>query len=128
MPASLDRIDRSLLIAAALLLVALAFATALLTTNRRGARAGFPSSYSTSWDGAKAAYILLGELGYNVRRSDNAPTEFENSPEGQVLILADPFQPPTPEDVAALRRFLEDGGHIVADTDTAHLRYLHPSP
>jgi len=119
MPASLDRTDRSILIAAGVLVVALALATAVLTPTRRGGRTGFPSSYSTSWDGAKAAYLLLGELGYDVHRWDQAPTEIENGAKGQVLILANPLQPPTAEDLAALRRFLERGGRIVATGDNA---------
>ena len=114
MPASLDRTDRSILIGAGILVVVLAFATALLTPARRGGRTGYPSSYSTSWDGAKAAYLLLGELGYNVRRWDGAPTDLEENSEKQVLILASPMQPPDAEEAAALRRFLERGGRIVA--------------
>jgi Domain of unknown function (DUF4350) len=114
MPAGLDRTDRSILIGAGILVVVLAFATALLTPTRRGGRTGFPSSYSTSWDGAKAAYLLLGELGCDVQRWDRAPAELEDGAERQVLILANPLQPPSSEDVAALRRFLEHGGRIVA--------------
>jgi len=117
MPASLDRTDRSILIGAGILVLVLAFATALLKPARRGGRTGFPSSYSTSWDGAKAAYLLLSELGYDVKRWDNAPTELEDGAKGQILILASPLQPPTPEDVAALYRFLERGGRIVATGD-----------
>jgi hypothetical protein len=119
MPASLDRTDRTILIGAGILVVVLAFATALLAPARRGGRTGFPSSYSASWDGAKAAYLLLEELGYDVKRWDHAPTELQDNAKGQILILANPFQPPTPEDVAALHRFLERGGRIVATGDDA---------
>jgi hypothetical protein len=119
MPASLDRTDRILLIGAGILVVVLAFATALLTPARMGGRTGFPSTYSTSWDGAKAGYLLLEELGYDVKRWDRAPTELEGDAKGQILILANPFQPPTSEDVAALRRFLERGGCIVVTGDDA---------
>jgi hypothetical protein len=118
MPRKLDRTDRSILISAIILVVALAFATAILNPERRGTRTGFPSSYSTSWDGAKAAYLLLGELGYDVQRWDRPPTELEDDP-NQVLILADPLQSPTPEDVTALRQFLERGGRIVATGERA---------
>jgi uncharacterized protein DUF4350 len=117
MPSSLDRTDRSILIGTGILVLVLAFATALLTPARRGGRTGFPSSYSTSWDGAKAAYLLLGELGYDVRRWDKAPADLEGDPKNQVLILANPLQPPTAEDVAALHRFLQGGGRIVATGD-----------
>jgi hypothetical protein len=119
MSASLDRADRSILIGAALLVLVLAFATALLSPARRGGRTGYPSSYSTSWDGAKAAYLLLGELGYNVRRWDGAPTELGEHAERQVLILASPLQAPDAEEVAAIHRFLERGGRIVATGENA---------
>src|SRR5215469_9202693 len=114
MPARLDRTDRSILIGAAVLVVILAIATSLLTPTRRGERTGFPSSYSTTWDGAKAAYSLLHDLGYDIRRWDQSPTELAGDPAQQVLILANPLQPPTSEEVTALRRFLERGGRIVA--------------
>ena len=113
MPAGLDRTDRSILIGAALLVLFLAVATSLLSPSRRGGRAGYPSSYSTAWDGAKAAYLLLGELGYDVQRWDQSPTELEGQPEDQVLILASPLQPASSEEAAALRRFLERGGRVV---------------
>lgn len=114
MPARLDRTDRSILIIAGILVIALAIATSFLNGNGNGGRAGFPSSYSSSWDGAKAAYLLLQELGYHVERWDQSPTEFEGDPQNQILILASPLQPPTHEEIAALRRFLERGGRVVA--------------
>ncbi len=117
MPANLDRTDRTILIVAGVLVAILAVATSLLTPSRHNGRTGFPSSYSTSWDGAKAAYLLLEELGYDVRRSDNSPTEFEADSENRVLILASPLETPTSEETAALRRFLEGGGRIVATGD-----------
>jgi len=117
MPASLDRTDRSILIGAGVLVLSLAMATSLLTPSRRGGRTGFPSSYSTSWDGAKAAYLLLGELGYDVRRWGESPTELQGDPENEVLILASPLQQPSSEETAALRRFLERGGRILASGD-----------
>lgn len=88
MPAGLDRTDRSLLIGAGIVVVVLAIATSLLTPSRRGGRTGFPSSYSTTWDGAKATYLLLGELGYDIHRWDKSPSELANDAHNQVLILA----------------------------------------
>jgi Domain of unknown function (DUF4350) len=117
MPAKLDRTDRSLLIGAGILVVILAIATSLLTPSHRGGRAGFPSTHSTSWDGAKAAYLLLGELGYDVQRWNQSPTELKEDAANKVLILANPIQAATSEESAALRRFLENGGRIVATGD-----------
>ncbi len=117
MPAGLDRTDRSLLIGAGIAVVVLAIATSLLTPSRRGGRTGFPSTYSTTWDGAKAAYLLLGELGYNVHRWDKSPSELATDAHNQVLILANPSQSPSSEETAALQRFLDSGGRIVVTGD-----------
>jgi len=117
MPAGLDRTDRSILIGAGILVVLLALATSFLSPSRRSGRTGYPSSYSTAWDGAKAAYLLLEELGYDVQRWDRSPTELTGDPSNQVLILASPLQPASSEETAALRRFLEDGGHILTTGD-----------
>jgi len=117
MPRGLDRTDRSLLIGAGILVVILAIATSLLSPSRRSGRSGYPSTYSTSWDGGKAAYLLLVDLGYDVRRWDKSPTEIKNDPAKQVLVLANVLQAPSSEEIAALRRFLEGGGRIVATGD-----------
>jgi Domain of unknown function (DUF4350) len=117
MPAGLDRTDRTLLIGAGVLVVILAIATSLLSPSQRGGRTGYPSTYSTSWDGAKAAYLLLGELGYELQRWDQSPSELKDDPEKQVLILANPLQAASSEETAAVRRFLEGGGRIVATGD-----------
>lgn len=121
MPARLDRTDRSLLIVAGVLVLALAIATSVLSPSQQGGRTGYPSSYSTSWDGAKAAYLLLEDLGYDIQRWDKSPTELAGEAQNQVLILASPQQPPTSEETAALRRFLENGGRIVATGSNAAL-------
>lgn len=114
MSAKLDRADRTILIGAAFLVLILAIATALLTPSRRAGRTGYPSSYSTTWDGAKAAYLVLQDLGYDIRRWDRPPTELEGEADRQVLILASPLQPPNSEEATALRRFVKSGGRIVA--------------
>ena len=119
MPSGLDRTDRTILTGAAILLVVLAVATALLKPSGQQGRAGYPSSYSTQWDGAKAAYLLLQELGYDVERWNESPLALGEDAEDQVLVLANPLQPPTPEETAALRRFLESGGQILATGGTA---------
>ncbi|HYL61749.1 MAG TPA: DUF4350 domain-containing protein [Candidatus Methylomirabilis sp.] len=119
MPAKLDRTDRFILIGTAMLVVALAIATALLDTSRQRGRAGYPSSYSTQWDGAKAAYLLLERLGYRVERWNESPTALAADATNQVFVLADPIQIPTPEETEALRRFLQRGGRILATGELA---------
>ena len=119
MPARLDRTDRSILIGTVILVVVLGIATAVLGTSRERGRAGYPSSYSTQWDGAKAAYLLLERLGYDVGRWNESPTSLGTDARDQVLVLADPIQPPTSEETAALRQFLQNGGRIVATGERA---------
>ena len=67
MPVSLDRSDRKILIGATAILVLLVGATAVLSPPQ-AAPAPDSSSYSPAANGAKAAYELLGELGYQVER------------------------------------------------------------
>ena len=67
MPVALDRSDRKLLIAAvALMLVLVATSAVLAPPEPAPAPSG--ASFSPGPTGAKAAYLLLGELGYNVER------------------------------------------------------------
>jgi hypothetical protein len=117
MPASLDAKDRKLITGAAvvgLLLFALIYA---LEPARENQLAGFPSSYSAASDGSKAAYLFLEQLGYRVQRWESPPNEL-SSPAGAhektVLILASPFPIYADADRAALRRFVSNGGEILA--------------
>lgn len=114
MPHTLDAGDRKLLTAAGLLLVVLVVSSALLSPRRSEGMSAYPSSYSTNWDGAKAAYLLLQDLGYRVSRWEQSPTELKGEPSTQVLIFAEPLQMPSPEDKQAIREFLEKGGRILA--------------
>jgi len=114
MPHALDSGDRKLLIVAGVLLVLLVIASAFLSPKETGGgSAPFPSSYSAKWDGAKGAFLLLKDLGYNVERWEQSPLELGNqTPE--VLILASPIQPATSEEKAAVADFLRAGGRVVA--------------
>ena len=114
MPHTLDAGDRKLLTAAGLLLVVLVISAALLSPRRSEGMSAYPSSYSANWDGAKAAYLLLQDLGYRVSRWEQSPTELKGEPSTQVLILAEPLQAPTAEEKQAIREFLAKGGRILA--------------
>ena len=114
MPHTLDAGDRKLLTAAGLLLVVLVISAALLSPRRSEGMSAYPSSYSANWDGAKAAYLLLQDLGYRVSRWEQSPTELKGEPSTQVLILAQPLQAPSPEEKQAIREFLAKGGRILA--------------
>src|SRR6266481_1747794 len=98
MPHTLDAGDRKLLTAAGLLLVVLVVSSALLSPRRSEGMSAYPSSYSTNWDGAKAAYLLLQDLGYRASRWEQSPTELKGEPSTQVLIFAEPLQMPSPEE------------------------------
>ena len=114
MPHTLDAGDRKLLTAAGLLLVVLVISAALLSPRRSEGMSAYPSSYSANWDGAKAAYLLLQDLGYRVSRWEQSPTELKGEPSTQVLILAEPLQTPSPEEKQAIREFVAKGGRILA--------------
>lgn len=127
MPHTLDAGDRKLLTAGGLLLVALIIISAMLAPRRSHGTAAYPSSYSTNWDGAKGAYLLLQELGYRVSRWEESPTEIKGEASKQVLLLAEPLQMPTPEEKRAIREFLEKGGRILAVGSQAALLLPEPS-
>ncbi len=114
MPAALDPGDRKL-IAVAVAILALTAVVGLLfppATGERGPE--FPSSYSTAARGAKAAYLLLEDLGFRVERWSDPPRELPARAEGVLLVLAEPMVPSSGDDKAALRRFVMTGGQVVA--------------
>lgn len=119
MPQRLDSADRKLLIAAGFLLVGLILASAVISPSKTTGGSSFPSSYSNSWDGAKAAFLLLQESGYRVERWDLSPTELDEDSAHEVLILAEPLVPPTNEEKAGIQTFLQNGGRVVATGFTA---------
>jgi hypothetical protein len=114
MPHALDSGDRKLLIGAGVLLAVLLVASTFLTPKRSTGTSSFPSSYSADWDDAKGAYLLLQDLGYQVARWEQSPTEITGDSKTQLLILAEPLQPPTTEEKSAIAEFLQKGGRIVA--------------
>lgn len=113
MPLDLDPGDRKVLIVAALVLLLLT-AASLLVLRPAQRRIGYASSYSTASDGSKAAYLLLQESGYDVRRSADGPAALPADPRGYVLVLADPFVSPSREERAALAAFVRNGGRVLA--------------
>ena len=112
MPLKLDKSDRRLLLYAALVLLPVIVATALSTATEQDS--GIPSSYSARPRGAKAAYLLLGELGFNVERWDHPPSMLPAEAENNTLVLALPLHSPSKEEKEALRLFLHRGGRILA--------------
>jgi len=112
MPVGLESGDRKFLIVSAALLVALTGATLLLEPPPEERSAGFPSSYSTAAGGGKAAYLLLGDLGYHVERWNQSPTDLPAGGDA-VLVLANPLLPASSEERLALRQFVSAGGRLL---------------
>ena len=112
MTAPLDPGDRRILLLSACLLAFLTV-VALLVPNGEPSPRGFPSSYSTFRDGAKAAYTLLEEMGYRVERWTQAPGDLPVSSNDTLLIIADPFLPASAEEEIQLKRFVSEGGRLL---------------
>lgn len=73
-----------------------------------------PSTYSAQSHGAKAAYLLLRELGYDVQRWERSPAELPKNPTDAVLVLAVPLQTPTQDEKNELETFIGRGGRVLA--------------
>jgi hypothetical protein len=85
------------------------------------------SSYSPRGDGAKAAFLMLKEIGYSVERSFEPLTALRRAPERTVLILAAPVEGPSQQDIRALRQFVAAGGIVLA-TDRSGGEFLPGVP
>lgn len=112
MPLKVDPRDRKLLLGSAIVFVLL-IAGAVVFGGDAGQRQDAPSSYSTASGGAKAAYLLLSESGYNVRRWERPLTDLPKNADTTV-ILADPLEAPTREERESIKSFLSEGGRIIA--------------
>lgn len=99
---------------------------------------GYPSSYSEEWGGAKAAFLLLQQLGYRVERWEQSPENLPIISEGAVLVLAEPLQAATVTERTAIRRFVVAGGRVLAigasaaaiapDADAHEVEEWNPTP
>lgn len=112
MPLGLSASDRRLFLGAGVMLAILIGVSALLTEGA-GNIIELPSSYSVASGGAKAAFRLLGDSGYRVERWEQPLTELPAGA-GTTLILAEPESAPTTDERAAVLRFIEQGGAVVA--------------
>jgi hypothetical protein len=78
-----------------------------------------PTTYNSGTHGAKAAFLLLGALGYDVSRSDQTLTSALDGADAPhtSLILAGPNAPSEEaqrREYAAVERFLRRGGRVLA--------------
>jgi hypothetical protein len=72
------------------------------------------TTYSASSGGAKAGFLLLQQLGYDVHRWEKPHTELK--PDAHtVLILVDSFTVPDAREKAAVAKFIEGGGRVITN-------------
>lgn len=111
MTGGLTATDRRLLAWSAGLLLLLIAGVSVLAPPEGQNESQVPSVYSTSARGAHAAYLLLRDLGYDVRVQEEPPTMPADS--DGLLILAEPVDAPAKADRAALASFVEGGGRVL---------------
>ncbi len=114
MPLNIAPADRKLLLWTAAVLVPVIIALAILSGSDEE-DTGVPSTYSAQSRGAKAAFLLLQELHYNVQQWDRPPQELPTQPTGTVLVLANPGlgNSLARPDKLAMNLFLSRGGTVL---------------
>lgn len=114
MRSTLDPGDRKLLLIAGTILLLLIVATAVLSPSTDETQSqGIPTTYSTARNGAQAAYLLLGDLGYRSERWEKSPLDLPPNAAGKILILAGPNNFPDKREREALLGFVRSGGWIL---------------
>lgn len=112
MPA-INPADRRLLLIAGGAFLLLLCAVAFLTP-AGGEDAGVvPSTYSSGPGGARAAFLLLQQVGLRVERWENSPVDLPAEGNGSVLILANPADKPNQAEHDGLMRFVQSGGRVL---------------
>jgi len=111
--ASLDAKDRKLLIGCMCAVVLLAVMTAFFSRNRNDDTNTVPSSYLTGRHGARAAFDLLRQSGYDVARWEDRLSNLAAQSDAQtVVIFAQPILV-SPDDVKAVREIVSRGGRVL---------------
>jgi hypothetical protein len=105
--------DRKLLIIGGALLIVMLTVSVALSPPEGSMPSPVPSTYSAQSAGAKAAYMLLSQLHYPVRRWEEGPTELPMDGSKTLLILSNPTQMPSTKEREALANFVESGGHVL---------------
>lgn len=109
----IDSADRKILLVAGSILLVTLIVSALISPSEE-LSSPYPSTYSASSGGAKAAYTLLSQVGYQVEHWRQSPDKLLERRTKTVLIIVAPTQNATPEERQALRRYIEGGGRLVA--------------
>lgn len=113
----IEKSDRRLLIWAGVFMLPVIAALAFLSQDEE--ESAVPSTYSAQNKGAKAAFLLLQEAGYNAERWEQSPAELPAEPAHTVLVLASPFRSPSRDEKNALQTYLSRGGKILATGSSA---------
>lgn len=123
----LDSADRKILgIAGSVLLITLLISVFLPSGEETSSP--YPSAYSTASGGAKAAYTLLSQIGYQVEHWRRSPEKLLGYGANTVLLVAVPTQNPTPDDLKQIRDYVQKGGRLVAIGPTALSLLPHSEP
>jgi len=125
MPLKIAPEDRKLAIGFVLLLV-VASVLAVFAVRADGEGGALPSSYSAGNHGTKAAFLLLGQMGYAPRRWTENPRTLAGVAPHATLILADPM-PGDEGDVEVVRQFVRNGGRVVA-TGVSFAQFVPQQP
>lgn len=102
--------DRKVLIITASAFVILVVVGLLLAPNNDETEVA--TTYSTASRGAKAAFLLLKQIGYRVERWQQ-PLRDLKADTNTVLIVADPPVVADEESKQTVQRFVSDGGHLI---------------
>jgi hypothetical protein len=111
--ASLDPKDRKLLVICLSAVAVLAGIMAFFARNENNNDNSLPSSYLTGRHGARAAYDLLQQSGYNIQRWEQPLSGLAaNADERTVVIFAEPILT-APADIIAVREIVDRGGRVL---------------
>src|SRR5262245_53532397 len=108
----IEKSDRHLLIGAGVFMLLVIVALAFVPEDEE--ESSVPSTYSAQSKGAKAAFLLLHDAGYNVERWEQSPVDLPEDPAQTVLVLAAPFRTASREEKNAVQTYLSRGGRVLA--------------
>jgi len=120
--------DRKIVMIGGTLLVVLLLASVLLAPPEQQLKSPVPSTYSGQPAGAEAAYVLLSQLHYPVRRWEASPLDLGAVPDETLLVLAEPFQLPADNEKKVLNDFVENGGHVLFTGSNIRTYFPDASP
>jgi hypothetical protein len=112
MPLTLEATDKKVVVICGIGLLLVAIVMSIMSPSSDDSM-GPPTSYSTKSSGAKAAFLLLQELGRDVRRWTESPIALPEEAANYTLILAEPSRKITDKEKEALNKFVQNGGRVL---------------